>query len=569
MPTQTYHQGTNLFIGVGSATTLVPAANVTSATINLAGVLTNWTVSARPGATVVINNTVDAANSLNISTAGGSVVLDSTALGVHALGAVDVTINGGSFTVGSDLLTGNVLSSGSLTFGAAGGTEVVGGAGSALTLDLLDTFAPISGFTQNSAVIDDVSLPFTGATTYTISGTPSDQTVVVTQGGYSFSFALNGSNRANGTYTSLTGGPLHISADGRGGTDITVCFVRGTRIAVPNGEASIEDVAVGDMVSVCQGGTLRAKAVKWVGSRHISLSSHPRPEMVSPVLIERGAFADNVPHRDLLVSPDHGILADGKLICARQLVNDATIRHVRNLSSVQYFHLELEQHGIVIAEGLPTESYLDTGNRGFFANGGEPFVLHPNLTGEADFPTREAASCAPFVWDEANVKPIWDQLAARAAAMGSPVASDCTTRDPELHVSARGKLIRPILINAGTYQFAIPPGLQEVYLVSRAAAPTDTRPWIEDRRLLGVYVARISVQLAGRNVEMPVDHPGLVDGWWGVEWSESGLRRWTAGKARVPLPDLGGAFMLHVHLAESSLTYPVGSTDLSLSPAVA
>jgi hypothetical protein len=72
-----------------------------------------------------------------------------------------------------------------------------------------------------------------------------------------------------------------------------------------------------------------------------------------------------MPNRDLVVSPDHAIFVDGKRICARQLVNGTTIRQERDWTAVDYYHVELDRHAILLAEGLPAESYIDTGNRGF------------------------------------------------------------------------------------------------------------------------------------------------------------------------------------------------------------
>ena len=155
---------------------------------------------------------------------------------------------------------------------------------------------------------------------------------------------------------------------------------------------------------------------------------------MAPIRIERDAFADGMPHRDLLVSPDHAIFVDGMLICARQLVNGTTIRQERDWTAVDYYHVELDQHAILLAEGLPAESYIDTGNSGFFANSGAPLVLHPDLTDETDYPTREAGSCAPFVSDEASVQPVWQRLADRAAAIGRPVPQRATTTDAGLRL---------------------------------------------------------------------------------------------------------------------------------------
>ena len=236
--------------------------------------------------------------------------------------------------------------------------------------------------------------------------------------------------------------------DGAGGTSLFLdddpCYVAGTRILTATGERMVETLMQGDIVLTLAGDELSAQPVKWIGRRRIDLTAHPRPETVAPIRIQRGAFADNMPHSDLLVSPDHAIFVDGKLICARQLINGTTIRQEKGLTSLEYFHVELDAHAILLAEGLPAESYLDTGNHGFFTNSGEPLVLHPDLTDESGYPTREAGSCAPFVSDEASVRPVWQRLAERAAVLGQPAPQRETTTDPGLQLVAKGRKIRPI-----------------------------------------------------------------------------------------------------------------------------
>ena len=74
----------------------------------------------------------------------------------------------------------------------------------------------------------------------------------------------------------------------------------------------------------------------------------------------------------------------------------------------------------------------------------QPLVLHPDLTDETDYPTREAGSCAPFVSDEANVRPVWQRLAERAAALGQPAPQRDTTTDADLHIVAKGRTVRPL-----------------------------------------------------------------------------------------------------------------------------
>jgi hypothetical protein len=278
--------------------------------------------------------------------------------------------------------------------------------------------------------------------------------------------------------------------------------------------------------------------------------------MVAPIRIQRDAIAEGMPHRDLLVSPDHAILVDGMLICARQLVNGTTIRPERDWTAVDYYHLELDQHAILLAEGLPAESYLDTGNSGFFANADAPLVLHPDLTDETDHPTREAGSCVPFVWDEATVRPVWQHLADRAAALGRPGSQRVTTTDADLRLMANGRTVTPVFSDSERVIFVLPRGAHEVRLVSRAQSPTEARPWWADRRRLGVRVKRIVLRGASELCEIPVDLPDLTRGWWGVERDGQMISRWTDGEAVLPLPAMSGTIMLEIQLA-GTMTYVV------------
>jgi hypothetical protein len=317
----------------------------------------------------------------------------------------------------------------------------------------------------------------------------------------------------------------------------------------------------GDIVLTLADGGLVPRPVRWIGRRRIDLIQHPRPDTVAPIRITRGAFADAVPHRDLLLSPDHAVLVAGRLICVRQLVNGTTIRQEKDWTAVEYFHVELGGHAILLAEGLPAESYLDTGNRGFFANSGEPLMLHPDLTDETDYPARAAGSCAPFVTDEASVLPVWQRLVERAAALGRPAQRPATTDDPELRIVARGRTVRPLYGENGLYIFALPKGATEVRLVSRSAAPANTRPWLDDRRCLGVSVERILLRQASDVTELPVDHPGHVQGWHAVERDGVALRRWTGGDAVLPLPALAGPTMLEIHIGDRAMAYPTATGE--------
>jgi hypothetical protein len=172
------------------------------------------------------------------------------------------------------------------------------------------------------------------------------------------------------------------------------CFAAGTRIGTGTGDVAGEAIAAGDIVRTISG-VLRP--VVWVGHRTVDISRHPRPELVRPILIEAGAVADAAPARDLVVSPDHALFVDGVLIPAKYLVNDVTIR-VLDVPSITYHHIELAEHDVVLAENLPAETFLDTGNRDNFA--GSPVVAaHPDFGTACDlvFHTWEARGYAPLV----------------------------------------------------------------------------------------------------------------------------------------------------------------------------
>jgi Hint domain len=337
-----------------------------------------------------------------------------------------------------------------------------------------------------------------------------------------------------------------------------ICYARGTMIRTPDGELPIEKLRPSKQVITLVDGQEVAKTVVWLGRRRVNVAGHPRPETVAPIRIIRDAFADGMPHRDLVVSPDHAIFVDGKLICARQLVNGTTIRQELDWTAVDYYHVELDQHAILLAEGLPAESYIDTGNSGFFANSGVPMVLHPDLTDVSDYPTREAGSCAPFVGDEASVQPVWQRLADRAAAIGQPVSQHMTTTEADLRLLANQRTIKSVISDGDRVIFVLPRGVHEVRLVSRAQSPTEARPWLDDCRRLGVRVKRIVLRGTDELREVPVDHPDLTRGWWAVERDGQMISRWTNGEAVLPLPAMRGPVMLEIQLA-GTMIYAVNA----------
>jgi hypothetical protein len=344
------------------------------------------------------------------------------------------------------------------------------------------------------------------------------------------------------------------------------CFVAGTRILTADGLVPVEALHVGQPVVVVQGGgETGVTAIRWIGHRFIDLMRHASAERAQPIRICANAFAEGVPLRDLLVSPDHAIYVDGMLVPARLLQNGATIVHEDRLRTLRYFHVELDRHAIILAEGLPAESYLDTGNRCAFENAGVPVVLHPDLLADDGQARRESLSCAPFAADAERVEPIWRRLALRASRLGFAVAEPATTTDPALRLLIDGHECWPVASIGYRHVFVLPRYAASVRLLSRATAPCDVAPWVEDRRRLGIAVGRIVLSGPAGPVEMLADDPALSDGWWAAEQDGSTVWRWTNGNAALPLPP--GVATVEIHLAGRT-TYQM-ATDCPSTPSAA
>jgi hypothetical protein len=168
------------------------------------------------------------------------------------------------------------------------------------------------------------------------------------------------------------------------------CFAAGTEIATERGPVPIESLGTGNLVhTVCDG---RLKPIVWTGHRTIDCQRHPRPSRVWPIRISASAFGPNQPQRDLLLSPDHAVYWIDALIPIRCLVNDRSITQTP-IAEVTYFHLELAQHDVVLADGLPAETYLDTGPEAVFQGHGSPVSLYPDLASRL----WDAKACAPLL----------------------------------------------------------------------------------------------------------------------------------------------------------------------------
>ncbi|RMH48255.1 MAG: 2,3,4,5-tetrahydropyridine-2,6-carboxylate N-succinyltransferase [Alphaproteobacteria bacterium] len=222
-----------------------------------------------------------------------------------------------------------------------GGTKTVdvlandGGNGATLTITHINGIPVVAGDTVTLTTGQQVTLNADG--TFTVVADADTETV-------------------NFTYT---------VDDGQGHTDTAFvvvnsvpCFARGTRIETPEGLRPIETLSAGDLVVTRDGGP---RPIRWIGSRQVSATGK-----FAPVRIEAGALGQ---HGTLWLSPQHRVKIGGALcelmfsseevlVPAIALVNGRTITIERDWETVEYWHILLDRHEVVLAEGLEVETLL-------------------------------------------------------------------------------------------------------------------------------------------------------------------------------------------------------------------
>jgi hypothetical protein len=195
----------------------------------------------------------------------------------------------------------------------------------------------------------------------------------------------------------------------------------------------------------------------------------------------------------------------------RYLVNGGTITQ-QDVDVVVYHHVELPAHAVLLAEGLPCESYLDTGNRDQF-HGGTVEVLHPDFA----LGVWQAKGCAPLVRDGAQVTAVRRRVLQQARRLGF-----VTTREAGLVVEAGGQTLA-LRRDGAVWRATLPAGTGRVVLRSNIWVPAEARVDDHDARRLGVAVARLWLDGAA----VALDGMRMERGWQAVEpeW------RWTDGAA--------------------------------------
>ncbi len=347
--------------------------------VNPSGTATSTTIFAGGAQTVqqgtVISTVISSGGVQTLiggATASGTIVSSG---GVEIIGAQSVNF-GSNTVIGTDVLSGGriVINSGNNITGldvSSGGSIDL----NYLIYDAADTVDVTSG----------------GLLTVTSAGTPI----------YSLQLA--------GDYT---GDYFHTSADTDNSLilteDTNPCYCPGTLIATDKGEVAVETLAIGDRLLTRSG---EMRPIKWIGRRSYGGRFLMGRADLMPIRIMAGALEDNVPARDLFVSPHHAMYIDGVLIETKDLVNGTSIVQSTHAESVTYYHVELESHDVILAEGAWAESFLDEDNRGMFHNAHEYAALYP------DEESVLGCYCAPRLEDGFELEAIRGKINRRAPRM--------------------------------------------------------------------------------------------------------------------------------------------------------
>jgi len=317
----------------------------------------------------------------------------------------------------------------------------------------------------------------------------------------------------------------------------TPCYLPGSMIRTPEGGKAVETLEIGDELVVWDPTTASEKveAIVWVGTRKVVAQPHLADDLSNyPVRILKDALSDGVPYKDMLITAEHCLFFEGKFVPARMLVNRRSIFYDHDLTVFDVYHVETARHSVLIADGVLSESFLNTENHKTFHQSSKVASLRPEraMTWAED-------AAVPLGVNREFVEPLSRRIEARASAAGITQrdAAPELTEDADLHlVTDTGMSIRPAREHNGRVMFMIPTGVQSVRIASNASRPSDViGPFVDDRRYFGVAVGEIMIFASGHTHTITTHLTDKeLDGWNTLEWEDT---RWTSGNGLLPLSE--------------------------------
>ncbi|WP_082782396.1 Hint domain-containing protein [Acetobacter senegalensis] len=524
-----------LSIGGASVTFTGDITDTLSFGASLISAVNPYIVTAEDGANVTVDVSSSVLGALTGSsfTANGGTITITGDNAISALSGNSYTIeNGGTINLGT-LSTSEIsaLGGSTITFGDGGGTLVITPASGVTLL----TFSNISGFGNAGSTIE---IPGAGEVINATYDSTSGTTSITTDTGVTVEVSGDYTASNNSLYQQESGGNLYISASSTnslGTSAILVCFLSGSMIRTSKGDVAVEDIQIGDQVVTFDWRNNQdvIRTVIWTGKARATVRPDlPNDEAGWPVRVLKDAIADGVPYKDMLITAEHCLFFRDRFVPVRMLVNGVSIFYDKSISSYEYYHIETEQHSVITADGMLTESYLDTGNRSSFRQNGKVATLHGTIKNWTD------DAGAPLGVERSFVEPLFRALEWRedkVSVKQAPADLELTS-DPDLHlVTDTGAVVRPMRKTAHEYSFMLPPSTQSVRIVSRASRPSDViGPFVDDRRYMGVAVGKVRLFCAKQQFDITSHLIAEKPAGWHADMAWDGVA-WTSGNAELPL----------------------------------
>jgi autotransporter passenger strand-loop-strand repeat protein len=317
------------------------------------------------------------ASSTTVSSGGIEIIVSG------GVASSTTALEGGTETVSEGTTEATAIDGGTLVLSAgATASEGITFSGSGGTVDIADSTASvpaaISGFTVGDS-IDFGFLTYSADDTYSVSG----DLVTISAGDTPYALTIHGATANGFALTEGTDNELVL----------VVCYYPGTLIRTPSGDVAVEALSIGSDVVTADGRTLH---IRWIGRNTVS-TRFADPLRVMPIRIRASALANNMPERDLLVSPELALLVDDILVQAGAIVNSTSINRERDVpETFVYYHVELAEHALLLAEGTPAETFVDNIHHMVFDNWEEHEALYSDVPiGEMNLPRAQSRRQVP------------------------------------------------------------------------------------------------------------------------------------------------------------------------------
>lgn len=368
----------------------------------------------------------------------------------------------------------------------------------------------------------------------------------------SYPGARHASGPDNSFVVSMGGVSVTLTQDASGTAPdhFAPCYLEGMLVDTPHGLTPIEKLSTGDDIYIIRSGLKEVETITWCGSSKIKVKTDKPNDLAGyPVRIKKDAIGDRIPFEDLIVTSEHCLMFNDKLVPVRMLVNNVSIQYDTNKDEYTIYHIKTKRHSIIDVNGVLTETLFDNNNGNWKFNNNR-FIS--NYFNEID--SSFTSHACPIDTTRSFVEPIYQQLLERCGIEHPTVETNLREKSSNYNISLvtqDGKDIKPYRLSNDNVIFKLDSGTRIVEIKTDTARPCDVvGPFFDDRRYLGILVNEVSLYCPQSKDSLRIDflNPNLK-GWQDVE---SDIMRWTAGKAELVIPSENTAlpFLLSLRVSQ-------------------